>query len=86
MPLLEQPDGHLGDKVLPNLNKLQGRVHCSIPNHHNIRHAPAAPPYAGMTMLCLPSWSDSGSCFFWCPGYEPSLMVHSVRGISGGFH
>lgn len=42
MPLLKQSDAHLGDKVLPNLSKLQGRVqhvqHCSTPDHHNIRH------------------------------------------------
>lgn len=38
MPLLEQPDAHRGIKVLPNLNKLQGRVRCSMPDHHNIRH------------------------------------------------
>lgn len=39
MPLLEQPDAHLGDKVQAKLNKLQGSVWCSVPDRHrNIRH------------------------------------------------
>ncbi|KAL0020987.1 hypothetical protein WJX77_003610 [Trebouxia sp. C0004] len=29
---------HLGDAVLANLSKLQGGVHRSMPDHHNIRH------------------------------------------------
>ncbi|DBA75637.1 TPA: hypothetical protein ACH3X2_009071 [Trebouxia sp. C0005] len=29
---------HLGDAVLANLSKLQGSVHRSMPDHHNIRH------------------------------------------------
>ncbi len=29
---------HLGDAVLANLSKQQGSVHCSMPDHQNIRH------------------------------------------------
>ncbi len=36
--LLAHLDAHLGNMVVANLNKLQGSVHCSMPDHHNICH------------------------------------------------
>lgn len=62
---------HLGDAVLANLSKLQGSVHRSMPDHHNIRHHTRL--LYPLLQVCirhvssLGVYTNSASCLFWQP-------------------